>query len=91
MSYFEQFYNVEREKTLRGYTQPLNLQATVGKGWMIDDRLLERISQGLDRTRRYSLITEKMADELSPVDKRSYRAGLTGANKKGLYRPCQKA
>ncbi len=90
LSFFEQFYNVEREKTLRGYTQPLNLQAAAGTGWMVDDQLLEEISQALDTTRRYSLFTEKMAEELSLVDERSYRAGLMGANKKGLYRPSRR-
>jgi len=87
LSYFEQFYNVDREKTLRGYTHPLNLQAFGDMGWMVDDRLLERISERLDRTRRYTLITERMAAELSPVDERSYRAGLLGANEEGLFKP----
>jgi hypothetical protein len=54
---------------------------------MVDDRLLERISERLDKTRRYSLITERMAADLSPLDERSYQAGLIGANEKGLYRP----
>ena len=87
LSYFEQFYNLEREKTLRGYTRPLNLQAFDDRGWMVDDRLLERISERLDKIRRYSLITERMAADLSPMDERSYQAGLMGANEKGLYRP----
>ncbi len=87
LSYFEHFYNVEREKTLRGYTRPLNLQTFDDEGWMVDDRLLERISERLDRARRYTLITERMAAELSPVDERSYQAGLLGANKEGLFKP----
>ena len=90
MSYFEQFYNVEREKTLRAYTRPLSLEAYDDQ-WMVDDRLLEKISERLDRIRRYSLITESMAAELSPLDERSYQAGLLGANEKGLYRPDRKA
>jgi len=28
-----------------------------------------------------------MAAELSPMDERSYQAGLMGANEKGLYHP----
>ena len=87
LSYFEQFYNIEREKTLRGYTRPLNLQAFDEMGWMVDDRLLERISDCLDKIRRYSLITERMTAGLTPVDERSYRAGLLGANEKGLFKP----
>jgi len=87
LSYFEQFYNVEHEKTLRAYTRPLNLQVFGDMRWMVDDRSLEKISQRLDRIPRFSIITEKMAQGLSPLDQRSYQAGLLGANKKGLYRP----
>jgi hypothetical protein len=54
---------------------------------VVDDRLLERISDRLDRIRRYSLITERMAADLSPVDERSYQAGLLGANEEGLFQP----
>jgi hypothetical protein len=90
LSYFEQFYNLEREKTLRGYTRPLNLQAFDDRGWMVDDRLLEGISERLDKIRRYSLITERMAADLSPMDERSYQAGLLGANEAGLYQPSPK-
>ncbi len=87
LSYFEQFYNLEREKTLRGYTRPLSLQSFDDRGWMVDDRVLERISERLDKTRRYFFVTERMAADLSPMDERSYQAGLMGANEKGLYRP----
>ena len=34
MSYFEQYYNVDREKTLRAYTRPLNLQVFDKYQWM---------------------------------------------------------
>lgn len=37
--------------------------------------------------RRVSLLTAQMEANLSPVDERSYRAGLTGAVEGGLYRP----
>src|SRR4030066_2303676 len=51
MSYFEQYYNVEREKTLRSYTLPLNLKAFEKYNWMANDESLERIGQRLDETR----------------------------------------
>jgi hypothetical protein len=91
MSYFEQFYNLEREKTLRGYTLPLNLESFDRHGWMVRDEPLDWIAEKLDRTRRVRLLTPKMIKKLSPLDLRAYRAGLTGANKKGLYRPIRKA
>lgn len=90
MSYFEQFYNVEREKTLRSYTVPVNLQAFDKWDWMTKDDFLERIAQRLDRARRVPVLTNSMIFHLSKVDERSYEAGLTGADKAGLYRPRMK-
>jgi hypothetical protein len=90
MSYFEQFYNVEREKTLRGYTLPLHLSAFDPWDWMARDDCLERIAQKLDRIRKVPVLTQPMIDHLSPVDERSYQAGLLGADEAGLYRPVSK-
>ncbi len=87
MSYFEQFYNLEREKTLRGYTLPLNLQAFDRHGWMVRNEPLDWIAQRLDRTRRVRLLTPRMVKRLSPLDARAYQAGLLGTNPRGLYRP----
>jgi hypothetical protein len=90
LSYFEQFYNVEREKTLRGYTLPLNLKPFDRFGWMVRDEPLEWIAEKLDRTRRVRLLAPEMVRKLSPVDRRAYRAGLLEADEKGLYRPGRK-
>jgi len=90
MSYFEQFYNLEREKTLRGYTVPLNLKAFDRFKWMTSDEPLERIGKQLDKIRKVRLLTRRMVAGLSLIDERSYQAGLLGANKIGLYRPPKK-
>jgi hypothetical protein len=87
MSYFEQFYNVEREKTLRGYTLPLNLKSLDKTEWMTRDEPLEAIAQRLDEIRRFELLTPDMIDNLSLLDKRASKAGLVGVNEAGLYRP----
>lgn len=87
MSYFEQYYNVAGEKTLRGYTIPLDLNSFDRRNWMTDDATMELISLRLDRSRRVALLTRRMIAGLSPVDERSCRAGLFGASKAGLYRP----
>jgi hypothetical protein len=86
MSYFEQYYNVEREKTLRHYTLPLNLKAFDKWKWMVCDDPLELISRRLNRIRKIPVLTRSMISHLSLVDERSYRAGLLGANKAGLYK-----
>src|SRR5512139_189730 len=43
MSYFEQFYNVERKKTLRSYTVPLHLKSFDKLNWMTSDFTIEKI------------------------------------------------
>lgn len=87
MSYFEQYYNVEGEKTLRGYTAPLRLDAYDRFDWMTSDEHLERIAERLESIRRFPLVTPAMVEGLSPLDERSYRAGMLGVNKAGLYNP----
>jgi hypothetical protein len=91
MSYFEQFYNLEREKTLRAYTVPLNLLSFDRHGWMIKDEPLYWIAEKLDRTRRVKVLTPKMVRTLSLLDPRAYQAGLMGADTKGLFHPRRKS
>lgn len=87
MSYFEHYYNLDREKTLRGYTRPLDLKAFDRRQWMTNDDTMEMISQRLDEIRRFTLLTKPMIARLSPVDERAYNAGLHGANRAGLSVP----
>jgi hypothetical protein len=90
MTYFEHYYNMHGEKTLRGYTQPLNLNAFDYVQWMTRDETMELIARRLDKIRRFPLLTVPMIRRLSPVDKRSIQAGLFGANVAGLSRPSRK-
>ena len=87
VSYFEPYFNLAHEKTLRGYRLPLNLEIFDGSGWTISDAPLDDIAQGIDRRRKVPLITDRMSGGLAPVDERSYRAGLYGADDAGLYKP----
>jgi hypothetical protein len=87
MSYFEQYYNVEREKTLWGYSMPLNLKAFDKLNWMGSDEPLGAIVQRLAKMRRVPVLTETMIAGLSLVDERSYQSGLLGVNEAGLYKP----
>ncbi len=87
MSYFEQYYNLHREKTLRGYTFPLALKAFESHQWMTRDETMDVIARRLDSIRRASLLTRPMIRRLSLVDERSCEAGLHGANIAGLSVP----
>jgi hypothetical protein len=89
LSYFEQYYNVDREKTLRSYTLPLNLKAFDKLNWMTLDESIELIAKKLDDIRKIPILTPSMISNLSLVDERSYRAGLFEANEGGLYKPAR--
>jgi hypothetical protein len=87
LSYFEQYYNTAREKTLRGYSSPLNLKTFDRQGWMCQDQSLELIAKKLDALKHFSLLSRRMISGLQPVDLRSHQAGLLGADKRGLFKP----
>jgi hypothetical protein len=87
MSYFEHYYNVAREKTLRAYTLPLNLKTFDRYNWMISDEHLERIATKLDQLKRFPVMSPDMEAGLSRVDERSYQSGLAGSIEAGLFQP----
>lgn len=85
LSYFESYYNLAREKTLRGYTRPLDLRRLDGLSWASSDANLEALVERVDHLPRRRLLTAAQVRELTPVDERSFQAGLLGANPKGLF------
>src|SRR5512143_1428014 len=44
MSYFEDYYNMERQRSLRAYTRPLNLRAFDKAGWLTSDAAMDAIA-----------------------------------------------
>ena len=87
LSYFEDFYNVAREKTLRAYSVPLDLAAFDHLAWETEDAALEVIALRLDSARHFQALTPRQAKGLAPVDERRYVSGLFGSNPDGLYKP----
>lgn len=87
LSYFEVFYNIDGEKTLRAYSVPLDLRAFEKLAWRIEDSAMAKIASRLDSLKHFRLLTPRMEAGLEPMDDRSLRAGLLGVNEAGLYRP----
>jgi hypothetical protein len=86
MSYFEVFYNVKGQKTLRGYTRPMDLSQFDRYGWEWSEAGVEKINQRLYSLKSIPLISAENAAMLKPVDRRSYEAGMQGTNYAGLYK-----
>ena len=87
MSYFEQFYNLNAQKTLRGYTRPLQLSRYDRYGWAWSEAGVERVVERLYSLKSIPLINHQSAAALMPVDERSYQAGMLGTSYEGLFKP----
>ncbi len=85
MSYFESFYNTAREKTLRQFTAPLDLSRY--PGYEFSETRMEEIGLKLSYLPVTKLMTPSQIRALLPVDDRSYKAGLLGSVKEGLFKP----
>lgn len=78
LSYFESYFNLRREKTLRRYSVPVDLSRFDRRGWMSSEEDLWFIAEHLVGVRHYRILSPAMGRELSRVDRRMFRAGLVG-------------
>ncbi len=87
MSYFEVFYNINGDKTLRGYTRPMNLNRFQHLDWAVNEEHVAIVVNHFYARKSIPLLSPESIALLSPVDRRSYEAGMLGTNFEGLYRP----
>jgi hypothetical protein len=78
LSFFESYFNLRRERTLKRYSRPVNLTRFDACGWMTAEEDLWYIPEHLVTVRHYALLTPRMERALGPVDRRLFEAGLTG-------------
>ena len=78
MTYFEFFFNLQREKTLRAYTRPLDLSRFQDPSWMWDEEGIKKISKRLYSLKPIPLISEDKRRASNLSDERSTRPARTG-------------
>jgi hypothetical protein len=81
LSYFEHYYNLRGERTLRSYSVPVNLKRLDGKRWMTSEEDVWCVPELLIEARHYPLFPDKVARALPRVDRRSFEAGMHGWTK----------
>jgi len=86
LSYFEDYFNADGEKTLRAWSGLLDLRRFDHLNWTFSDEPLQYISDRLDARAHWPVLPKRMERRLSPVDPLSLRAGMLGTDPKGLYR-----
>lgn len=87
MSYFEPFFNAAGNRTLRGYTRPLDLHRFDALAWTVRDEAMDAIANGLDAAPRTTLFSPAQIRAFSKVDRLTYELNLSRADPKGLYKP----
>jgi hypothetical protein len=87
MTFFEPYFSMNRQKTLRYYTFPLNLKRFDRLDWLWQDEAASAIETHLSQSRRVALLDADMAQTLQPVDELTFQAGTLGVNPEGLYKP----
>jgi hypothetical protein len=87
MSYFDDYFNALGQRTLRGYTMPLNLRRFDAIRWEIEDAGCDAIEQTLEELRKVELLTPAMIQGLTPVDPRALEAGMAGGIVEGFFVP----
>ena len=80
ITYLEHFYNLERRKTLRGYTRPFSLAQFKDTHWMWDDEALKMVTRRFYSRPSIPLISAESAARLSIADERSYKSGTMGVD-----------
>ena len=77
MSYFEHYFNLRREKTLRNYSRPVNLRRFDGIGWMTAEDDVWPVPEYLCTISHTPLLPARVVRHLGRVDQRLFAAGLT--------------
>jgi hypothetical protein len=81
MSYFEHYYNLEQQKTLRNYSRPVNLERFDSIDWMTAEKDPWPIPEYLCTIAHTPLLDAAAQRRLTRVDTRLFAAGLVGLAK----------
>lgn len=78
ISYFNDYFNDQRQRTLRTFSRAVNLKRFDRRNWMTAAEDVWFIPEYLLEIPHTSLLTPRMTKALQKVDERSYRAGTFG-------------
>ena len=82
MSYFNIYFNLRGERTLRRYSRPVNLARFDHLNWMTTEKTIWFIAEHLCDIPHISLLTPAMEKNLTRLDRRSMQGEMVGHRKK---------
>ena len=87
MSYFDFFFNINGEKSLRSYSLPFDLNSFSNRNWAITDDDLDYIGDKIESLHHFPVVSEKMIKKLNIASDSMLRAGMLGSKPEGLFNP----
>ena len=82
MSYFNIYFNLRGERTLRRYSRPVNLARFDRLNWMTTEKPIWFIAEHLCEIPHIPLLARAMEKRLTRVDSRTFKAEMLGHRKK---------
>jgi hypothetical protein len=89
MSYFDFFFNIYGDKSLRSYSLPYNLTSLNSRNWAITDDDLEYIGDKIESLYHFPVLSEKMIKKLNIASDSMLKAGMLGSIEEGLFKPAK--
>jgi hypothetical protein len=81
LTYFDHYYNLRGQRTLRAYSLPVNLSRLDNQNWMTSEEDVWCVADLLIAARHYPLFPHKIASTLPRMDRRAFEAGMHGWTK----------
>ncbi len=78
MSYFDSYFNLAGDRSLRRYSQPVNLERFDKHDWMTSEKNVWVIAEHLCVIPHRDLLTRAQEKRLNRVDHRNFAAGMVG-------------
>ncbi len=85
ISYFEMFFNLRGQKTLREYSRPFNLSRYDRYHWPFQNRILKTIAADLDNHMHYDLVSKKQVKRLNKIDRKTLKVCTSWMFKDGYF------
>jgi hypothetical protein len=87
LSYFDGFFNLFGKRTMRSFTEPVELEPFERRGWRFSGGDLPYIDHAIDTAPKAWTLPRRSVKELSKVTELLRTAGMLGSNPDGLWRP----
>jgi hypothetical protein len=78
MSYFNIYFNLRRQRSMRTYSRPVNLKRFDDQQWMTTEKPVWFIVYHLFEVQHYKLMSPAMIKRLHRVDERTFQAEILG-------------